>query len=273
VSAKILDINPTDYHARSEFSATMAKELIAKSPLHAKANVGRDPSKNLDRGTVVHRLLLGKGAEYVLVEANDWRTNAAKAARDEARERGLVPVLAHEIESYKETAEAIRGQLAARDIILDGASEVAITWTEQSPSGPVACRGMLDHLWLADGRILDLKVTADAAPGSVERTAENLGYAIQCAAYTRAVAALDPDLAGRVKFLFAFCEPDEPHAVNICQPDGVFRELGERRWLRAVHAWGECLATGKYPGYGDGINYLNPPAWALAREGYSFDER
>jgi hypothetical protein len=273
MSAVILDVSPDEYHARPGFSSTIAKVLIDQSELHAKAAIGLKPSKNLDRGTVIHRLTLGKGKDYEVIHHGDWKTNAAKEKRDAARAQGLVPVLAHEIEDYSKASEAIRVQLADRGIVLDGASEVAIEWIEQAEHGPVTCRAMLDHVWIDQGIILDLKITGDAAPASVERTAENLGYAIQAAAYTRALTALRPDLAGRVKFIFAFCEYDEPYAINLCQPDGVFRELGERRWLRAVNAWAKCQATGIYPGYGTDINYLNPPAWALAREGYTTDER
>jgi len=273
MTAKILDVTPDEYHARPGFSSTIAKVLIDQSPLHAKASAGLPPSKLLDRGTVIHRLVLGKGKDYAILQFKDWRTDKAKDARDEARKGGLVPVLEHEFADYAAAAEHIRVQLAERGIVLDGASELAVEWIEQTEHGPVTCRAMFDHLWLVEGAILDLKITGDAAPASVERTAENLGYAIQAAAYTRALTALDGDLAGRIKFLFAFCEPDDPYAINVSQPDGVFRELGERRWLRAVSTWAHCQKTGIYPGYGTSINYLNPPAWALAREGYTTDER
>jgi hypothetical protein len=80
------------------------------------------------------------------------------------------------------------------------------------------------------------------------------------------MAALIPDLAGRIEFLFGFCEKADPFAINLTRPDGTFRELGERRWLRAVATWAECLKTDRWPGYGDHINPLSAPAWALARE-------
>ncbi|MGE0206123.1 MAG: PD-(D/E)XK nuclease-like domain-containing protein [Hyphomicrobiaceae bacterium] len=273
MTARILDVSPDEYHALPAFSSTVAKELIARSPLHARCMVGKAPSKLLDRGSVIHRLVLGKGADYEVIQHGDWRTNAAKAARDSARSRGLVPVLAHEFEDYNIAAEHIRIQLAERDIVLDGRSEFAITWTEQTEFGPVECKGMLDHCWPDIGVILDLKITENASPSSVERTSENLGYAIQAAAYSRALVALDPDLQGRVAFAFAFCEPDEPYALNLSEPDGIFQEIGERRWLRAVREWAKCTAENKWPSYGTTTNPLTAPAWALAREGYTADER
>lgn len=273
MTATLLDVTPDEYHAIDAFSSTAAKTMISRSAAHARAGYRKKPTKGMDRGDVIHRLLLGKGKDYEVIQAGDFKTKAAQVARDAARAAGRVPVLAEDFEDYCTAAERIRVELADRKIILDGLSEQAITWTEHTEFGDVLCRGMFDHVWVDIGMILDLKVTADAAPSSVERTSENLGYAIQAAAYTRALTALDPDLAGRVAFAFAFCEAEDPWAINVSEPDGVFRELGERRWLRAVREWARCTAENKWPSYGTAVNPITAPPWALAREGYSTDER
>jgi hypothetical protein len=263
-SARILDVSPEAYFDLPHFSASTAKVLIAKSPAHARAENKRKPTKALDAGNVIHRLVLGKGRDYQVIDADDWRTNAAKAKRDEARDLGLIPVLTADFDRYVVAADRITAQLADRDIVLDGASELAFEWTESTSLGPVACRGMMDHVWLERGVILDLKITADASPSGVERTAENFGYAIQSAAYTSGLSKLRPDLAGRIKFIFAFAESEEPFALNLREPDGVFRELGERRWRRAVTTWARCTANNEWPAYDAGP--ISPPPWALARE-------
>lgn len=270
--AQLLNISPAEYHALDAFSSSAAKTLIARSPAHAKAGYRKAPTSAMERGDIVHRLVLGRGKDYQIVQASDWRTNVAKQQRDEARAHGLVPVLADDFEGYCAAAEAIRVQLAERGIVLDGRSEQAITWVEHTDFGDVTCKAMFDHVWLDTGLIMDLKTTADASPSSVERIAENLGYGIQSSAYTRALAALRPALAGRIKYAFAFCETDEPYALNLCEPDGVFRELGERRWQRAVREWARCTHDNHWPSYGPASNQLTAPTWALSREGYSFDE-
>jgi hypothetical protein len=269
VTASILKVTPDEYHALPHFSSTLAKTLIAQSPRHAREARGKNPTKVMDRGNVIHRLVLGKGKDYEVLNFNDFKTNAAKAARDAARKAGKVPVLADDFEEHCKASESIRVELAERNIFLDGESEFAVTWFEPTKHGPVQCRAMFDHVWLKAGRLLDLKITDNAAPGAIERNAETMGYAIQWAAYTRALAALDPKLAGRVDFLFGFCEPDSPFAINLVRPDGMFRELGERRWLRAVETWAECLETDTWPAYGTGINQLSSPPWALSREDFA----
>lgn len=275
--AKILEgIEPDAYHKLPGLSASCATTLITRSPRHAWAEhphlggkehpVEDDPTKAMDFGSVGHTLVLGKGKRFAVLDFADYRSKAAQAAREIARDAGNVPILAHQFERASIAAAAITTQLADRGITLDGRSELAVEWHEASPHGPVQCRAMFDHVWLREGRIIDLKITGNAAPDAIERSAENMGYAIQATAYRRALTALYPDLAGRVEFLFAFCEPDFPHAINLCEPDGLFRELGDTRWERAVHTWAQCLAEEKWPAFGGGVNRISVPAWALKRE-------
>lgn len=266
MSARILNLSQQEYFANGGFSSSVAKVLIAKSPAHARAGLSKEPSKTLDRGSCIHRLVLGAGKDYAVIQHSDWRTKDSQKQRDDARAQGLVPVLAHEFEEYCLAAESIRVQLSDRGIDLDGQSEIAVEWIESTDFGDVRCQGMFDHAWIDRGMILDLKITEDACPSSVERTSANLGYGIQWAAYTRALEALKPEWAGKVGFAFAFCEPDEPYAINLAEPDGQFRELGKKQWLRAVRSWAECNATNKWPSYGTAVNPLSAPGWAVQRE-------
>ncbi len=265
------DIKADAYHQLPGLSSSIATTLIMKSPLHAwmqhphYGGKGKKPTKAMNLGTVVHALVLGAGKEYAVLEYDNYKTKLAQEARDVAIVRGLVPILAHEHDEAVVIAAKVTHGLSERGFDLNGRSELAFTWGEPSLSGPVRCRGMADHVWVDRGVILDLKIVSDAEPSSVMKSAERFGYAIQAAAYSRALAAVRPELAGRVDFLFAFCETEPPYAMNLSRPDGVFREIGERRWLRAVESWGKSVAANKWDGY-DGINYLTSPPWALTSE-------
>lgn len=274
--AQILDVSPDDYHLRPGLSASIATTLVMRSPLHAwdehpvLGGNGRAATREMDFGSVAHALTLGKGKRFAPVPFDDYRTKAAQQTRDRYRAEGLIPILHHQLERTEEATAAALRQLEEREIVLDGQSELAVEWYEPSRRGPVLCRCMFDHVWIDAGRILDLKFVGNAETQQLERSAERFGYAIQAHAYKRALVALRPKLEGRVEFLFAFVESDRPHALNLTAPDGSLREIGERRWRRAVERWAECMETyGKdtpWPGYGGGINRLSAPAWALARE-------
>lgn len=272
MNAEILDITMDEYFALPHFSSSVAKTVISRSPRHAqqeREDGGKEATKEMDFGSVTHRLVLGAGKDYEPLPFKDWRTNDAKDAAKAARTAGKVPIKTADFERANLAAESIRVELSKRGIILDGASELAVTWEEETEHGIVICKAMFDHAWLETGRILDLKLTENAAPWVIERNSESMGYAIQWAAYTRALAALRPSLSGKSDFLFAFGETDSPFAMNLTRPDGMFRELGERRWRRALTTWAECVATDTWPAYGDGINQLSPPAWALRNEEFA----
>lgn len=272
MSARLLDVTPEEYHRIDAFSSSIAKVLIEKSPAHARHAqlVGdHDPTKAKDRGSVMHHLVLGKGRDFEILDYEDWRTNDSKRDRDKARAAGKTPILKHAFEAASFGAIAIMKELARRGIRLDGVSEQAMTWEEESPSGLVVCKGMMDHV-TADFRIIyDLKITEDASPTAIERSAENFGHGIQRAAYVSGAGKVRPDMAGRTTMRFIFAEPDPPYAVNIVEPDGMFRELGSRRWHRAVDTWASCAKANEWRAYGEGVNPITAPTWALAREGYS----
>jgi len=288
--AHLLDISPAEYHLRPEFSSTIAKEVL-RSPRHAwmihpsYGGRGKAPTKSTERGTVVHKLVLGKGAQdFEVLPHEEYRTDKAKADRDAVIASGRIPLKPKEFTAAGAIALAIKNRLveehefdarvpSSLDGSSGGVSEQGMVWTEQTEHGPVECRGMMDHVFLSRGLIVDLKVVEDASDGAIELSAEYYHYALQSCAYVRGLTAVEPTMAGRIKFLFIFAEAAPPYALNIVEPDGVFRELGERRWLRAVSTWGRCLKTAEWPAYGAGIRQITAPAWAMARDGYTTEER
>lgn len=269
--ARILDVTPEQYLELPHFSASRAKVIIAQSEMHARKHRSKPPNTALDRGGALHTMVLGKGKRVACLPFNDWRKDAAKESRDKARAAGMIPTTHVEYTEYETAAKAIKERFAEVGHALTGQSEVAIEWEEQSSAGPVLCRCMIDHLDLEMGFVDELKIVDDAHPDRSERTAESLGYGIACAAYIRAVSALRPDLVGHISFRFLFCEPAEPYAIYLPEPDERFIDGGERKWLRAVEKWGRAQATGIYPGYQDRL-HISRPTWALRQEGYAINE-
>ncbi len=272
MTARLLDLDPDAYHMHPGFSASCAKTLIKQSALHAWqghpafGGIAKTPTKEMELGDVIHAIILGNGKTIRIVDHDDWRTNAAKDERKQAYDDGVVPILTKAHEEATFAAMAIMRQLAERGIKLDGDSEQAMEWHEDSPSGPVLCRGMMDHLSRDRLTITDLKTTHDASFRAVEKQAEEFGHAIQWAAYMSGHAKVFPDLEGHVSMRFIFAEPHRPYAINVLEPDGLFRELGQRRWARAVAKWGQCLKDKRWPAYESNGNRLSAPGWALARE-------
>ncbi len=264
--ARILEVSAEEYHKdpceTPSLSSSTAKVLVTESPLHAWTGHPRfgdeesdeeasedEPTVAKDNGTLIHRLLLGKGPEIVVVEFNDFKKQAARDARDEARAAGKLPVIAHKYESSLEVAEHLRRRLKGYGYDLTGESEVAIEWFERGINGAVRCRSMLDHVFIDDGRIYDLKTIRSANPKHIGRTWIEKGYDLQAIVYPRALEALRPELRGRVEMDFLFVETKPPYAVVPGEPDGAILEIGKLRWARAVRVWEDCLAKSIWPSY------------------------
>src|SRR4051812_45119883 len=96
----IHDLSADGYHAdpaeQPSLSSTIARRLLDSSPLHAwtehpKLNPNYKPKKPrhaFDVGTACHALLLEGRNAVSVVDAENWKTNAAKALRDEAYAAG-----------------------------------------------------------------------------------------------------------------------------------------------------------------------------------------
>ena len=278
--AKLLTATPAEYHGDAGpgvpwFSYSTAKTLLTESPLHAyyyHPKLGghvREQTKTMGNGQVIHKLLLGIGADIVVIRADNFRTKAAQELRDAAIADGKTPIIAHEYDGIVQAADTIRENLAAVGVDLaapQALREQGVEWDEETDLGTVRCRGMLDYLDLAAGVALDPKSTNCAHPSKAQRTITDFAYDIQCAAYTSAVEKLNPDLAGRVDFGFLFMELEPPYAILPVRPSESMKDLGRMRWQRAVRLWQKCLTENKWPGYSDGWRLMQPSNWALTQE-------
>ncbi|NIP90266.1 MAG: hypothetical protein GWN84_06210, partial [Gammaproteobacteria bacterium] len=121
-------------------------------------------------GSLIHRLFLGAGPELCIVDAGDWRTKAAKEARNEAREAGQIPVLRHKLDEAERTAGKLRQKYNAMELglPLDKAeTECVITWRADTVHGPIWCRARLDALWRTLATALDVKTSGNAHPRAI----------------------------------------------------------------------------------------------------------
>lgn len=281
---KLLDIPPEQYHAddvglgQPTLSSSIATTLLTRSPLHAWAEhprlgaIPRKPTDEMEQGTLIHAMLLGKGAELDVLKHDNYRTKDAQTARDEAREAGRVPVLEREYDELTEIVGHLHARLSDAGVILRGTPEATIVWGEKTARHPepVPCRRMIDMLDLDNGVVLELKTISSADERTCNRTAVALGYDISMAATLSAVGQLEPGLAGRLVYKHVFIEKapsnekprfKPPYPVVVRDFDGAFEELGMRRWERAVALWEDCLTKDDWPCYP--ATPLTAPVWAL----------
>ena len=261
-------------------SPSISKYMIGGGPLYAwtfhrlLGGIVKPPSRQMELGTVLHRMVLGRGKRFKILDYPSYQSKEAKAARDEAREAKWVPILKHKHVEARKIADRIEEWLEIYEIDLeDGDAEIELTWKEQTEHGPVECKAIADWLATDCHVIYDLKTTeATVTKESCQRALAD-GGAIQDAAYRSWVANTMPSLAGRVRPVFLFCQVTEPFLVLPVTCGPTMRELGDSQWTRAVHEFGKCLSRGRerkhWPGPIEAHEApidIEAPPWALQRE-------
>jgi hypothetical protein len=230
------------------------------------------PKDTFEYGTAAHRLVLDTGPKLVIIDAPDWRTKAAREARDNARSGGHVPVLAADYAQVEAMALAIRRHPLA-DVLLDpqrGRAEQSLFWTDEDTG--IWRRARLDYLpGPQHGRrmvIPDYKTCDRADRDSIRKAIANYGYHIQAAQYTDGVRALglDDDPA----FVFIFQEKSAPYLVNVVQLDDEAMAVGRERMRLACEMFRDCTQAGVWPGYSYDIELISLPPWAARAEGESW---
>lgn len=267
-------------------SASIAHLLVTKSALHAwhrhprlNPNYIEETSDEFDFGTAAHDLLLEGGTARICVidpenyrskpnKANPegaipkgWTNNAIKAARDEARNNGLVPVLPWDNAKLRTMIDVAQAYLATTELaglLLDGKPEQKLHWQE----GPTHCRARLDWITADKTLVMDYKSCRSAKPESFTGMAVAYGYTMQEAFYRRGVKAVH---GKEPRFVFLLQEKEPPYACSLVAFDPAMQEIGDRQAEYAITLWQHAMATGKWHGYPTRVAHLEPPAWLMAR--------
>lgn len=254
-------------------SASVAKLLVSQSPLHAwtahpRLNPAWQPdesSKAQDIGTAAHALLLGVGRGMEVIKFKDYRSNAAKDARDAAREAGKVPVLEDDADDVRAMVLSARQQLTAHEIgdVFDCCkAEQTMIWRE----GPTWCRARIDCLpadFTGEGRVrlVDYKTTSGSAePDAFTSRLYGMDGDMQAAFYERGILKLYPAVR-EVEFLFIAQETSPPYALSVLSLSNKALDQARERVEEAMQVWRSCMQADRWPGYPPRVCHVDPPGW------------
>ena len=268
-------ISFTDYLAdpapSPSLTRTTIKDLLFRSPRHAFYGHSRlnpdyqaKEAERFDIGTAAHALLLDGKDIIEIIDAADWRTKAAKEARDEARAKGKIPLLTAQTKDIFAMVNAANSALANSELAIvdlqkEGDSELTYIWNE----GKTWCRIRPD--WISKDRtlVLDYKTVGNSAnPSDISRQIISFGYDIQAAFYTRGVREIE---GTEPKFIFLFQEIEEPYLCSFIGLPPQFMDMGASKVDYGLFLWRQCLEKNEWPGYPQRICWVEPPTWALAQ--------
>lgn len=265
----IFDVPEEQYHADpvpgGSLSSSTAKKLVPPS-VPALAKWERDHKvhkKAYDLGSVVHAMVLGKGAEVEMVDAEVWNTKAVKAQVAEIRAAGRIPMKPAEFAAAVTMSNKVKKDPIAGQLFTPGSfvAEQSIFWRDARTG--CWCRAMLDGLSVAEGvrpLIIDLKTAQSVTDHHLRKAVTDYGYFQQDAWYRDAVESLglaDP------AFVFVFVDVNPPHLVRVVQLDDEAITEGRARNAEALNVWADCLDTGLWPGYPEDIETISLSRYAL----------
>ena len=312
----IYAITAEEYHSdpcpQPSLSSSIARILIQDSPRHARAAHPRlnpnwvepDSQRHLDLGSLCHALMLeGEDKAHIITATKsegsgknkvdtgepvtDYKTKAAQVERDEARARGLYPVLAHEMPEIHAMMRAAREQVLESEVpdaFTNGKPEQTLIWQEFNG---VWCRARLDWLMSEKPVILDYKTgKASARPSDVCSRAAKAGWCMQASFYKRGFRAVfgrpapppyrlpqyvlstgeeivfDRDVDPR--FIFVVQENFAPFALSLMEVSPSDEALADAQVESAIRIFGACLESGVWPGYARTVQRITSPPYYQA---------
>jgi hypothetical protein len=264
ITAGFLTTTPADYHAIKALSQSGIKTICKKTPLHYAVQDQRATAE-MNFGTVAHALALGVG-NFDVSPYDEFRTNEAKAWRDDRISRGVPIIKQKDLDVATVLAERIR---AAIDVVTEGATwvpEQAFVWQMDTAYGPIACKGMADVWCPEKALVIDIKTTSvGIGDDEIERYFTDRGCAIQSRFYRMGLGQIDPRLEGRIKFKTVVFECAAPHLHRVCENSGAFDTLAESQISYASHHYGKGIHTGEWDGYASDVFKVTPKPWAMER--------
>jgi hypothetical protein len=278
-SAGLYELSDVDYFAdpcpKPSLTQSIAKTLLTRSPMHAAWEHPRlnpvfelNTDKKFDLGNIAHALLLGRGRDFALVDAEDWRTKAAREDRERAIKSGKIPVLTKLLKTAEEMVDVAREQLRACSVTWaegrDVKSEATIVWQEDD----IWLRSKLDRLVFTKrgATVMDYKTTGiSAAEDAMSARIYDQGWDIQAAMHARGLASLYPLMAGCTTHLFIVQETFKPYALSVVEMPESVMTGGAKRLQRAIDTWTDCLKANRWPSYATTVRQLHYPDWALRR--------
>lgn len=258
MSTEIIDGLPNaEYHAHPALGSTSLKTLATKTPAHWKWERENPVHKDVfDLGTAIHSITLERDESNIVeVDADSWRTKAAREAKEEARAEGKVPLLTKDLQLARAIDKAIMAHPLASRMFTGHIAERSVFWEEDGLQ--LKCRP--DALNL--GLIGDLKSIVTADPNTFGKTAADLGYFMSAAHY---IDGMEVATGDRMPFLFILAEKTAPYPPAVVELDDEALEYGRRMNERAKRIYRRCLETGEYPGYPE-TGRISLPGWATNR--------
>jgi len=266
------DLPDADYRKASGVSNSMLKHIALTgeepgSPAHFVQSF-KDPdvdSEALFMGRIIHSRILTPGEPLPGIvaipetytnekgEVKPWSGNAkiCKNWLSSQASAGLRPMKVEDIQKMDGVVSAIIGDPTCKTIFEEGKAEVSLFKQYHRNGGMVLRKARLD--WVSPGAALvDIKSCQDARAIDFDSVIWKRRYYVQAAYYLDLWNELNPD-DQKSNFVFIAVEKFAPYAIQIFDLDAGDIGKGRREYQRNLSLVIECIKSGEWPGYPDGV--------------------
>lgn len=265
----VYDLTMAQYHGQPADALCMGSSdaviLTNATPAHLQAawHEDDDGSKASDLGTVIHALILEPhraDKQLAVVSADDWRTKAARELREDARARGRTPILEKDLDGARNAVQCVMDHPVAAQLLSEGQAERSWFAKDKTTGLYKKCRPD----FFTTGRVIvDVKSVASCAPEFLQRRVFDGGWFQQAPWYCDVVERVDGAPANG--YCWICVEQRPPHAVVVRRPPDTVLMHGHRLNQEAFATFARCVATNSWPAYGEEIEDLSLPSFALFR--------
>lgn len=254
------------YYSRSasptNLNAPVSKSLLwefNQSPYKWRHSTGRESTKAMDLGTLIHAAILEPNIPIDQVAAvspfSDFRTKAAQEWRDDARAMGKMIVTDADIRAAS-GCESVFSEDYAQRFAGDYKSEVAVFAT----IGATEIKGMIDIVPDNLDLLVDLKTTAKIGNlRNITSTIIDRGYHWQAGLYLDLWNAASGEK--RTRFVICFIEVDAPHETAWVELSKDLIDAGRVGYMNAVAKWQASCAMDCWSRQHEGITTIEKPAY------------
>lgn len=275
---------PAEIYHRLDAISASGLTLLQRSPAHYRHRLDNpEPSTPAQLiGECVHLAVL----EPILFETrvvstpHSSRTNAYKALREECEADGRLLLSQDDHDTVRRVRDAVLSHPAAAPVLARSGAyrELTILFEHDDvdrATGVVRsthlAKARLDLVDLEGGHLVDLKTTRDASKEEFERAVYSYGYFRQLAFYRCALSTLfdveEERQALDLSCVIVAAEREPPYAVAVYELDELALSVGWRQCEALLARYARCVREDRWPGYGDDVQALTLPTWALSRLG------
>lgn len=264
------------YRAADAISQSELKEFgQAATPLHYKHRKPKEPTPDMEFGTVCHAAILQPellGLAYHQrpdtyesevkgkVVFKPWHGGAdyCKKWLEDHSDR---PIMTQEqLNKLPKIRERLLALPEFGNALKYGQTEVAFFKMDEETGLMLKCKCDLvatdtnGVTWIFDPKKVQ---SGEANERDFGKSCANYGYHIQAAAYL--------NITGATRFVFVPFDDDEP--FDACQYELTHESFvaGHAEWRTLLDRFAKCLRENNWPGYGAGVRKLSLPDWVKRR--------